>query len=123
MHTAAGLVAIVEDDAATRESLVRLLRASGYTTTAFASAEEFLQSAEVGSAVGLVLDIHLGGMSGIELRRHLLAARSTIPVVFITARDDEATRVEALAVGCVDDVQKPFESSRLISALERGRRP
>ena len=123
MHTTAGLVAIVEDDAATRESLVRLLRASGYTTTAFASAEEFLQSAIVGSAVGLVLDIHLGGMSGIELRRYLLSARSTIPVVFITARDDEATRVEAVAVGCVDYLQKPFESSRLISALERGRKP
>jgi FixJ family two-component response regulator len=123
MHTTAGLVAIVEDDAATRESLVRLLRASGYTTTAFASAEEFLQSADVGSAVGLVLDIHLGGMSGIELRRRLSAARSAIPVVFITARDDEATRVEALAVGCVDYLQKPFESSQLISALEQGRKP
>jgi FixJ family two-component response regulator len=123
MHTTAGLVAIVEDDAATRKSLVRLLRASGYTTTAFASAEEFLQSADVGSAVGLVLDIHLGGMSGIELRRYLLAARSTIPVVFITAHDDEATRVEAFAVGCVDYLQKPFDSSRLISALERGRKP
>jgi FixJ family two-component response regulator len=123
MHTTLGLVAIVEDDAATRESLVRLLRASGYTTAAFASAEEFLQSAIVGSAVGLVLDIHLGGMSGIELRRYLLAAGSTIPVVFITGRDNEATRVEALAVGCVDYLQKPFESSRLISALERGRKP
>ena len=123
MHTTARLVAIVEDDAATRESLVRLLRASGYATTAFASAEEFLQSADVVSAVGLVLDIHLGGMSGIELRRHLLAARSTIPVVFITARDDAATRAEALAVGCVDYLQKPFESSRLIAALERGRKP
>ena len=123
MHTTKGLVAIVDDDAAMRASLVRLLRASGYTTTAFASAEEFLQSADVGSAVGLVLDIHLGGMSGIELRRYLLAARSTIPVVFITGRDDEATRVEAFAVGCVDYLQKPFESSRLISALERGRKP
>ena len=122
MHTSMGLVAIVEDDAAMRKSLVRLLRASGYTTTAFASAEEFLQSAIVGSAVGLVLDIHLGGRSGIELRRHLLAARSTIPVGVITGRENEAPRVEALAVGCVDYLQKPFESSRLIAALERGRK-
>ena len=117
-----GLVAIVEDDEATRDSLVRLLRASGYDTAAFASAEAFLQSASAGSAVGLVLDIHLGGMSGIELRRHLVAARSTIPVVFITARDDEATRAEALAVGCVAYLQKPFDSSRLMAALERGRK-
>ena len=123
MHTTKGLIAIVEDDAATRESLVRLLHASGYATTAFASAEEFLQSAIVGSAVALVLDIHLDGMSGIDLRRHLLAVRSTIPVVFITGHDDEPTRVEASAAGCVDYLQKPFESSRLISALERGRKP
>lgn len=123
MHTSLDLVAVVEDDAATRKSLVRLLRASGYATAAFASAEEFLRSEIVGSAVGLVLDIHLEGMSGIELRRYLTAARSTIPVVFITARDDAATRVEALAVGCVDYLRKPFESSRLLSALERGRKP
>lgn len=122
MHTPVGLVAVVEDDAAMRKSLERLLRASGYTTSAFASAEEFLQSAIVYTAIGLVLDIHLGGMSGIELRRHLSAARSTIPVVFITASDDEATRIEALAVGCVDYLQKPFEANRLTEALERGRR-
>ena len=122
MHTTAGLVAIVEDDAAMRKSLERLLRASGYTTTAFASAEEFLQSAIVGSAIGLVLDIHLGGMSGIELRRHLSDAGSAIPVVFITAFDDSATRAEAIAVGCVDYLQKPFEASRLTSALERGKK-
>ena len=122
MHTTVGLVAIVEDDAAMRKSLERLLRASGYTTTAFASAEEFLQSAIVGSAIGLVLDIHLGGMSGIELRRHLSAAGSAIPVVFITAFDDNATRAEAVAVGCVDYLQKPFEASRLTNALERGKK-
>ena len=72
MHTNAGLVAVVDDDAAMRTSLERLLRASGYTTTAFASAEQFLSSRVADSAVGLVLDIHLGGMSGIELRRRHL---------------------------------------------------
>jgi FixJ family two-component response regulator len=122
MHTTAGLVAVVDDDAAMRKSIERLLRASGYTTTAFASAEEFLESGIVDSAIGLVLDIHLGGMSGIELRRCLSAARSTIPVVFITAYDDEATRVEALASGCVDYLQKPFDANRLTEALKRGMR-
>jgi FixJ family two-component response regulator len=116
------VVAIVEDDAAMRKSLERLLQAKDYATAAFASAEGFLQSAIVSSAVGLVLDIHLGGMSGIELRRWLLAAGSKIPVVFITAHDDDATRAAAIAVGCVDYLQKPFEADRLIQALERGRR-
>jgi FixJ family two-component response regulator len=120
MHTTAGMVAIVEDDAAMRKSIERLLQASGYATAAFASAEEFLQSAIVDGATGLVLDIHLGGMSGIELRRRLHTARSKVPVVFITAHDDEATRAEAIALGCVDYLQKPFEASRLTDALERG---
>jgi FixJ family two-component response regulator len=122
MQTTSGVVAIVEDDAAMRKSIERLLRASGYATTTFASAEEFLQDTTLESALGLVLDIHLGGMSGVELRRRLLAAGSTIPVVFITAHDDEPTRREALAVGCVDYLRKPFELVRLTQALERGRR-
>jgi len=120
MHKIGGLVAVVDDDAAMRKSIERLLQASGYTTTTFASAEEFLLSGIAGSALGLVLDIHLGGMSGIELRRCLLATGSNLPVVFVTAYDDEATRVEALAVGCVDYLQKPFEAHRLTQALERG---
>ena len=74
MHSTKGLVAIVEDDDSVRRSIERLLRANDYATAAFASAEEFLQSDVVDSAVGLVLDIHLGGMSGIELRRRLSAA-------------------------------------------------
>jgi FixJ family two-component response regulator len=109
---------VVEDDAAMRKSIERLLQASGYATSAFASAEEFLESTVVDSAIALVLDIHLGGISGIELRRRLLAAGSKLPVVFITAHDEERTRAEALAVGCVDYLQKPFDAARLIQALE-----
>ncbi len=105
-----------------RKSIERLLRANGYSTTAFASAEEFLESGVADHALGLVLDIHLGGMSGIELRRRLLAAGSKLPVVFITAFDDEATHAEALAVGCADCLHKPFEAHRLTEALQRGTR-
>jgi FixJ family two-component response regulator len=120
MRSSKGLVAIVEDDDGMRRSIERLLRANEYATAGFASAEEFLASQIVDSAVGLVLDIHLGGMSGIELRRQLSAAECRLPVVFITARDDDATRAAAVGVGCVDYLEKPFESERLIRALERG---
>jgi FixJ family two-component response regulator len=122
MQTNLGLVAIVDDDAPMRKSIERLLRASNYSTAAFASAEEFLHSGTADQALGLVLDIHLAGMSGIELRRRLLAAGSKLPVIFITAFDDEATRAEALAVGCVDLLHKPFEAHRLTEALQRGTR-
>jgi FixJ family two-component response regulator len=120
MHTTAGLVAIVEDDASMRKSIERLLQASHYETAVFASAEAFLQSKDLGDAIGLVLDIHLGGMSGIELRRRLAAVHSTLPVVFITAHDDMKTQAEAMALGCVDFLLKPFEPERLIGALGRG---
>ena len=120
MHTTMGLVAIVDDDASMRTSIERLLQAKGYATIAFASAEELVRNGVVDGTIGLILDIHLGGMSGIELRRRLAAAGSTIPVVFITAYDDEKTRDEALAAGCVDYLRKPFDASRLIAALERG---
>src|SRR4029453_10701697 len=94
MQTMSGQVAIIEDDTAMRKSIERLLRASGYGTISFASAEEFLASGASGSVKPLVLDIPLGGMWGIELRRQPSAMGSTIPVVFITAFDDDATRAE-----------------------------
>jgi FixJ family two-component response regulator len=113
------LVAVVEDDAAMRKSIERYLQASGYATAGFPSAEEFLANSNLDCTVGLVLDIHLSGMSGIELHRHLSAMKSTIPIIFITARDDEATRLKALAAGCIEYLQKPFEGERLIQALTR----
>ena len=122
MHSNLGMVAIVEDDETGRRSLERLLQASGYATTSFASAEDFLESGIGDRVIGLVLDIHLGGMSGIELRRRLTTVRSLLPVVFITAYDDEATRREAIAAGCVDYLRKPFDANRLTEALERGRK-
>lgn len=119
MQTTAGSVAVVEDDAAMRRSIEYLLIARGYTVSTFESAEAFLESAAIGSAVGLVLDIHLPGMSGIDLQTRLLAMKSRMQVVFVTAYDDDAVRLKALALGCVDFLQKPFDSSRLIQALER----
>jgi len=114
-----GLIAIVEDDPAMRRSIDRLLCAHGYGTAAFASAEAFLVSDATGRATALVLDIHLPGMSGIELCQRLRDARSGLPVVLVTAYDDEAARADALAAGCVDCLHKPFEAERLIAALQR----
>ncbi len=122
MLKTAGQVAVVEDDAAMRKSIERLLSASGYTVLEFTSAEEFLTNARVDSVVSLVLDVHLAGISGIELGRRLAAVNSRIPVVFMTAYDDEATCDKALALGCVDYLKKPFNPDQLIQAIERGMR-
>ena len=119
MHLTHGVVAIVDDDAATRTSIERLLQASGYATAVFPSAEEFLGSGLADSAMGLVLDIQLEGMSGIDLFRRLISIQAQIPVVFITARDHAATRQQAWSLGCIDYLQKPFEASALTRALEQ----
>ena len=121
MHTIGGVVAVVEDDPGMRTSLERLLRASGYETVTFKSAEDFDRTG-CDTAFALVLDIHLPGKSGIELRRRMLTAGSTLPVIFITAFDDAALRVEALATGCIGYLHKPFEAQSLIEALEQCRK-
>ena len=119
MSTPGPKIAIVEDDDAMRKSIERLLHANGYATEAYASAEAFLASGVVARARGLVLDIHLPGMSGIELQRSLHASGSTLSVIFITAYDEPATRAEALAVGCVAYLRKPFNADDLAEALGR----
>ena len=121
MHSIHGVVVIVDDDMATRTSVERLLRASGYPTESFESAEDFLRSGLADRASAVVLDIQLDGMSGLALLRQLQAAGKQVPVVFITASDHEATRREAVSLGCVDYLQKPFEGSALAAALERCR--
>jgi FixJ family two-component response regulator len=95
-----------------------LLDAYGYATRVFASAEEFIGRRAAARVDYLLLDIQLGGMSGIELRRRLKEAGSTIPVIFMTALDDDATRAEALETGCSACLRKPFQARQLIDAIE-----
>ena len=113
------VIAIVDDEQTMLKAIERLLTARGFATQGFVSAEAFLDSSTAQDAACLVLDIHLGGMSGIELRRRLKAVRSTIPVIFITAVDDEAVHREAMDAGCVACLRKPFQGSLLISAIDK----
>jgi FixJ family two-component response regulator len=118
MSTRRKLVVVVDDDKTMLRSLERLLNASGFDTEVFCSAEAFLARTEAREAACFVLDIHLGGMSGIELRRRLAASGSVVPVVFMTAFDDESTHEEALKAGCVACLHKPFPARSLIGAVE-----
>src|SRR5262245_8573864 len=112
------LVVVVDDDKTMLRSLERLLNASGFDTEVFGSAEAFLARAAGREVACLVLDIHLGGMSGIDLRRRLLASGSPVPVVFMTAFDDESTHEEAIEAGCIACLRKPFPARLLIGAIE-----
>jgi FixJ family two-component response regulator len=73
----------------------------------------------VQTATCLLLDIHLGGISGIELQRRLAASGSKWPVIFMTANDDEATRSQAIDAGCIAYLQKPFEQHVLLNAISK----
>jgi FixJ family two-component response regulator len=111
-------VGIVDDDESVRRALVRLLRSVGLKAEALASAEELLCP---GRAMPdcLILDVHLPGLSGLELHERLKAAGRAPPVVFITAYEDEPARRQALAGGAVAFLPKPFEEEALLEAVRR----
>jgi FixJ family two-component response regulator len=113
------VVAVVDDDPSMLKGLARLLTVYGFEPAAYGSAEAFLQCPETGRAACLVLDIHLRGMSGIELRRRLTRAGSTLPVIFITAVDDQPTRTAADEAGCVAYLRKPFPAGLLMGAIAK----
>jgi FixJ family two-component response regulator len=113
------VVAVVDDDPSMLRAAENLLDAQGFATKLFASAEEFLARKNGNQIDCLLLDIHLSGMSGIELRRKLKASGSTLPVIFMTALDDEAMRRQALNAGCVALLRKPFQARVLFDAIEK----
>jgi FixJ family two-component response regulator len=113
------LVAVVEDDPASQKTLARVLRAGGYEAALYASAEEFLSSPPQSPPIGLLLDVHLSGMSGLDLQRRLRDEGSTIPVIIITAFDDARSREQAERVGCVAYLRKPCEAETILALLRR----
>src|ERR1700674_3577001 len=112
------LVSVVDDDESVRESLPDLLRELGFAVEAFASAEEFLASDRVGQTRCLILDVAMPGMSGPDLQRELTARRQAIPIIFITAQGDRATRPRLLEQGAVECLLKPFSDTALREALD-----
>ncbi len=119
MHSVSRLISIVDDDPSVREGLISLMRSAGFATQAFASAEEFLSLAHRDDIACLILDVGLPGISGLELQSQLTATVSNhrTPVVFMTARDDEATRQRALKGGAVDFLRKPVRREALLNAV------
>lgn len=112
-------IAIVDDDPGIRQALDRLLRSAGYSVTTYASAEEFLGRDDPGLVDCLVLDLHLGGMTGMELEEALNARGIGLPAVFITAHHDGGVRLrlEQAHAGAV--LQKPFEEAALLNAIRQ----
>lgn len=111
-------IAVVEDDPSMLKSVQRLLNVHGYTTEGFSSAEAYLGRG-VAKIDCLVLDIDLDGMSGIELQHRLRDSGSKLPVIFMTALEDDALEAEAARAGCIAFLRKPFPAASLIDALDK----
>jgi len=113
------LISIVDDDESVRESLPELLKELGFDARTFSSAREFLASDAPLQSSCLILDVAMPGMSGPELFRELRGRDLNIPIVFITARKDEAVRSHLLSEGAVECLFKPFSDTALLQALNK----
>jgi len=111
------LVAVVDDDASVRRALTRLLQSAHLRVLTYASAAEFLDNG-IGSAPEcLILDIHLGGMSGLALLSRLRELGHNLPVLIITAHDDAQARESAARGGCVAYLRKPLDAKVLLEEV------
>jgi FixJ family two-component response regulator len=107
------LISIVEDDQPFRESMIELMSSLGYTVEAFPSAESFLASPLLAETACLVADVHMPGMTGVELNRRLIHAGHQIPMILVTAYPDEVVRNRALKDGVVCYLSKPVDDEHL----------
>jgi FixJ family two-component response regulator len=111
------LVAVVDDDASVRRALTRLLQSADLRVLSYASATEFLESGTSSAPDCLILDIHLGGMSGLELLSRLRELGNNLPVLIITAHDDAQTRESAARGGCAAYLRKPLDARVLLEEV------
>jgi FixJ family two-component response regulator len=117
------LISIIDDDESVREALWGLVRSVGFAVSTFGSPEEFVNSDQLGSADCLILDVCMPGMSGIELQRQLVAGDYGVPVIFITAHEDEGIRAQAIEVGAEAVLIKPFSEEALLNAIHAALSP
>ena len=111
------LVSIVEDDRFFRESMSRLMRSLGYNVEAFPSAADFLTSARFVETGCLIADVHMPGMSGLELHRRLIEAGNALPTILVTAYPDDDVRARALKDGVLCYLRKPIDEKELVGCL------
>jgi len=116
------VVAVIEDDEILRETLRSLLTAHDYPVELYESAEAFLAAVGASKASCLLVDIHLDGISGIDLGRGLAAAGLRLPIIYMTGSPDETLRARAMQAGCVAFLTKPFTPTALDEALSAARR-
>ena len=121
--TAGPLISVIDDDNSMRSAVLALVRSAGYEARSFASAEDFLDSADAQGSACVITDIQMPGMDGIELKQHLMASRNAVPVIMITARHEADLEEKALASGAAFFLRKPFDADLLIECIESSLKP
>ncbi|MEY4757179.1 MAG: hypothetical protein RJA34_2077 [Pseudomonadota bacterium] len=114
-----GTVFVVDDDEAVRDSLQWLLEGQDYRVRSFDSAESFLGRYDLREVACLIVDIRMGGMTGLELQNRLIEQNSPLPIVFITGHGDVPMAVDTMKKGAMDFIQKPFKEEQLLNLVER----
>jgi two-component system response regulator FixJ len=111
------MIFIIDDDGGARDSLRLLLECDGFEAREFASCEAFLDAGGAADGDCLILDVHMPGMSGIELLETMRRGDSTLPVIVISGRMDAAIRKRALAAGALAVVEKPYRGKAVIDLV------
>jgi FixJ family two-component response regulator len=112
-------VAVVDDDAAARTSLVRLLDVAGFRPCPFESAAALLDDPNAGTMACIVTDLQMPGATGLDLQKALSARGISAPLIFVTGFGTVPTSVQAMRAGAVDFIEKPAEPTALLAAVER----
>jgi FixJ family two-component response regulator len=118
MKSDSGRISVVDDDESIRSATRGLLRSVGYQVETFASAELFLESNAVRETDCLILDVRMPGIDGLELQRRLNDAQSRVPIIFVTAHDDNSSRTTAIGAGAANFFYKPFEANAFVAAIQ-----
>lgn len=113
------MISIVDDDVAVREMLVSLTRSLGYDALGFSSAEEFLACADFGRFSCAITDIHMPGMSGLELQEQLRQRNESFPIIMITARTEPDLEQQAISRGAIALLRKPLDVELLVCCIEK----
>src|SRR6266568_3125192 len=110
-------VFVIDDDAAVRKAVSRLLRSAGIAVAVFASPREFLAQYDPGTPGCLVLDIAMPGFNGLQLQTALGKKGSSLPIIFLTGHGDVSKSVRAMKGGAFDFLTKPVNAKNLLPAI------
>lgn len=116
-------ISIIDDDDFVRKAVDRLIRSLGFDAETFASAEDYLNCGRVAETRCLITDLHMPGMSGIDLQNWLIAAGRRIPVIFMSGFSEGSVRAEAIRNGAVGFLDKPIKIEHLLECLKQALKP